>query len=255
MNRKDLLELLREVAAGEKTPEKALERLLHLPYEDLGFARLDHHRALRKHFPEVIYGPGKTLEQLEKIIEAFREKGEPLLVTRVEEKKAQKLLAIFSDLNYYPRARLIGLLPKENPQRGLIILVSAGTADEPVAEEALICAQYFGNRVEAIRDVGVAGIHRLFPEIDRLNKARAIIVVAGMEGALPSLVAGLVDRPVIAVPTSIGYGANFSGLAPLLAMLNSCAPGVAVVNIDNGFGAAYLASLINQIGEESGTNS
>ncbi len=250
MNRKTLRELLERVSRGELSPEEALEELRFLPFEDLGFARLDHHRGLRKHFPEVIYGPGKTVSELKKIVASFLEKDLPLLVTRVSPEAVEALLREFPTLEYYERARLLGHRPEGQEARGLVAILSGGTSDLPVVEEARVCAEYFGNRVEVLTDVGVAGIHRLLPEVPRLREARVLIVVAGMEGALPSLVAGLLDRPVIAVPTSTGYGANFSGLAPLLAMLNACAPGVAVVNIDNGFGAAYLASLINQLPEE-----
>ncbi len=250
MNQETLRQLLYRVARGEISPEEALKELVFLPFEDLGFARLDHHRGIRKHFPEVIYGPGKRVEELLVLVDSYLEKGIPLLVTRIPEEAVEPLLKKFPQLEYYERARLLGHRPREEEGRGLVAVVSGGTADWPVVEEARVCAEYFGNRVEVFTDVGIAGLHRLVPELRRLAKARVLIVVAGMEGALPSLVAGLVDRPVIAVPTSTGYGANFSGLAPLLAMLNSCAPGVAVVNIDNGFGAAYLASLINQLPEE-----
>ncbi len=241
-----LLALLRKVSQGELTPEEALEELSFFPFEDLGFARLDHHRLLRKHFPEVIYAPGKTLEELVKILKSFMEKGIPTLVTRVAPEMAQELRERYPQLEYFPRGRLLGFRPEKKTGIGKIFIISGGTSDLPVVEEAKVSAEYMGNRVEVLTDVGVAGLHRLLPEVERLRTARVLIVVAGMEGALPSLVAGLVDKPVIAVPTSTGYGASFGGLAPLLAMLNSCAPGVAVVNIDNGFGAAYLASLINQ---------
>ncbi|HIE33086.1 MAG TPA: nickel pincer cofactor biosynthesis protein LarB [Thermodesulfobacteriaceae bacterium] len=246
MTPKTLKNLLSALAKGELSVEEAYERLRDLPYEDLTTVRLDHHRGLRKHFPEIIYGPGKNEEELQKIVESFLEKESPFLVTRISEKMAVRLKNRFPQLEYYERARLLGIKP-EGSLVGQVAVVSAGTADLPVAEEARIAAEYFGNRVEAIYDVGVAGIHRLFPELKKLRAARAIIVVAGMEGALPSVVAGLVDRPVIAVPTSVGYGANFGGLAPLLAMLNTCAMGVTVVNIDNGVGAAYFASIINHM--------
>ncbi len=245
---KGLKELLEKVARGEVSPAEAVQRLKFLPFEDLGFARLDHHRALRKHFPEVVYGPGKTLAQLESILCSFEEKEIPVLVTRLDEEKAKRLLWLFPEARYYEKAKVLTAFPpKEIPREGLVLILSGGTADLPVVEEARVCAEFFGNKVELLADVGVAGVHRLLAELEKLSSARVIICVAGMEGALPSLVAGLVDVPVIAVPTSTGYGANFAGLAPLLAMLNSCAPGVAVVNIDNGFGAAYLASLINQL--------
>jgi len=244
---KRLREILELVARGELSPADAEEALSFLPYEDLKFAKLDYHRGLRKHFPEVIYGPGKTLEELEKILRSFLDKGERVLVTRLSREKAERLKQKFPSLEYHARARILCSPPEGLPERGFILLLAAGTADLPVLEEAALCTRLFGNRVETLIDVGVAGVHRLLSHLDLLRKARAIICVAGMEGALPSLVAGLVDAPVIAVPTSSGYGANFGGLAPLLTMLNSCAPGIAVVNIDNGFGAAYFASLINQL--------
>ena len=246
MTPENLRRLLKALEKGELSAEEVFERLRGLPYEDLGTVRLDHHRGLRKHFSEIIYAPGKTEEELQKIVESFLEKEVPFLITRISEGVATRLKTRFPRLKYYERARILGLKP-EGSLVGRVAVVSAGTADLPVAEEARIAAEFFGNRVEAIYDVGVAGIHRLFPELERLQTARAIIVVAGMEGALPSVVAGLVDRPVIAVPTSVGYGAHLGGLAPLLTMLNSCAMGVAVVNIDNGVGAAYFASMINQM--------
>ncbi len=241
-----LLALLRKVSQGVLTPEEALKELSFFPFEDLGFARLDHHRLLRKHFPEVIYAPGKTKEELAEILKSFLEKGFPALVTRIAPEIALELKEKYPQLEYFPRGRLLGFRPEKKKGVGRIFILSGGTSDLPVVEEAKVSAEYMGNLVEILTDVGVAGLPRLLSEVERLRTARVLIVVAGMEGALPSLVAGLVDRPVIAVPTSTGYGASFGGLAPLLAMLNSCAPGVAVVNIDNGFGAAYIASLINQ---------
>ena len=246
---KSLREILEKVARGELSPAQAERALSFLPYEDLGFAKLDHHRALRKHFPEVIYGPGKSLTQLKEILGSFLAKEAPVLVTRLEPEKGKALEEEFSGLVYHEGARLLYSPRADLPRRGLVLILSGGTADLPVLEEARICAEQFGNRVETLADVGVAGVHRLLSHLSLLKEARVIICVAGMEGALPSLVAGLVDVPVVAVPTSTGYGANFGGLAPLLSMLNSCAPGVCVVNIDNGFGAAYLASLINQLPE------
>ncbi len=247
---KKIRELLEKVARGELSPTEAEKELSFLPFEDLGFARLDHHRALRKHFPEVIYGPGKTYEQLEGILRSFLAQKAPVLVTRLAPETGKRLAEAFPKARYYERARLLFVPPEEERERrGLILILSGGTADLSVVEEARLCAEFLGNRVEVLVDVGVAGVHRLLAELERLKAARVIICVAGMEGALASLVAGLVDVPVIAVPTSAGYGAHFKGLAPLLAMLNSCAPGVGVVNIDNGFGAAYLASLINQLPE------
>ncbi len=247
---KQLREILEGLRQGALSVEEALEKLSYLPYEKRGPLRLDHHRALRKHFPEVIYGPGKTLEELETVVESFLEKEVSLLITRLDPKTATALKDRFPVLEYHSRARLLGWRPERVPLRGRLAVVAAGAADQPVAEEARVAAEYFGNFTETFYDVGVAGLHRLLPEVKRLRQARALIVVAGMEGALPSVVAGLVDRPVIAVPTSVGYGAHFGGLAPLLAMLNTCALGVAVVNIDNGIGAAYFASIINQMVEE-----
>ncbi|AEH43930.1 1-(5-phosphoribosyl)-5-amino-4-imidazole- carboxylate (AIR) carboxylase [Thermodesulfatator indicus DSM 15286] len=249
MMREKIRKVLEALAQGKMTQEEAEEALSLAPFEDLGFARLDHHRGIRKHFPEVIYGPGKTEEELIKITETFLAKKLSLLITRVESQKAQAVLKKFPELSYSSRARLIYHLPEKREPKGYILIACGGTADLPVVEEARICAEAFGNRVEVIVDVGVAGVHRIVPELPKLRQARVIICVAGMEGALPSLVAGLIDVPIIAVPVSAGYGANFQGLAPLLTMLNSCAAGVAVVNIDNGFGAAYMASLINQLPE------
>ncbi len=244
--RDKLLRLLRMVSKGEVTPEKALEELTYLPFEDISFARLDHHRSLRKHFPEVIYGPGKTLAELERILSSFIIKRMSTLVTKISPEMAESLRTKFPELEYFPRGRILGFKPNKKEGVGKILILSGGTSDMPIVEEAKVSAEYMGNYVEVLADVGIAGLHRLTSNLDRLSTAKVLIVIAGMDGALPSLVAGLVDRPVIAVPTSSGYGANFQGLAPLLTMLNSCAPGVVVVNIDNGFGAAYVASLINQ---------
>ncbi|WP_456432445.1 nickel pincer cofactor biosynthesis protein LarB [Thermosulfuriphilus sp.] len=237
--------ILEAVAKGELSPSEALKSLRGLPYQDLGFAKIDHHRELRKGFPEVIYGAGKTAEQIIEIAQEIISQGSPLLITRLNPQTAQKVLLALPELNYYPLARIISYGEKE-PTKGHIAIVTAGTADLPVAEEARICAQAMGNRTSHHYDVGVAGIHRLFEQLPELCKAKVVIVVAGMEGALASVVAGMIKAPVIAVPTSTGYGASLGGLAALLTMLNSCAPGVAVVNIDNGYGAACVASLINQ---------
>jgi NCAIR mutase (PurE)-related protein len=219
-----------------------------LPFEDLGFARVDHHRSLRQGFPEVIWGEGKTAEQIIGIIKKMYVKKYPVLATRVDHKKAIKIKKLFPEAVYYPHSRVLTVIKGKIEQqgRGLILVISAGTADIPVAEEAYITAQVMGNRVEYLYDVGVAGIHRLMSQKEKLFAANVLIVVAGMEGALPSVVGGLVSRPVIAVPTSTGYGSSFGGITALLGMLNSCASGVSVVNIDNGFGAGYVASLINQ---------
>ena len=242
-----LAEMLTQVQQGVLPVEQALERLKHLPFEDLGFARIDHHRTLRKGFSEVIWGPGKTSRQIAAIASRLVENGQPALITRLDENKAREVQTSLPALLYYPEARLGALGAQPIPATQLSILViAAGTADIPVAEEAVISAEWLGNKVERLYDVGVAGIHRLFDNLDQLMAASVLIVVAGMEGALPSVIGGLVDRPIIAVPTSIGYGASFGGVAALLAMLNSCAAGVTVVNIDNGFGAAAAATLINR---------
>ncbi len=240
-----LRDLLEKIAQGRISPEEALKRLRDLPYESLGFARIDHHRELRKGFPEVIYGEGKEADQIVVIAKKVISRRMPLLITRVNEEKAQTIRSELPHLRYHRLAQVLSYGTRD-PNKGQIAIVSAGTADIPVAEEARVCAQAMGNRTTCHYDVGVAGIHRLLGELPTISQARVVIVVAGMEGALASVVAGLVKAPVIAVPTSVGYGASFGGLAALLTMLNCCAPGVAVVNIDNGFGAACIASLINQ---------
>jgi NCAIR mutase (PurE)-related protein len=244
--------LLARVRAGEAALEDAESQILAAlrgqPFEDLGFARVDHHRAVRQGFPEVILGLGKTPAQIAAIAGRIAARESPLLVTRATPEAFAAVREVVPDVEYHTLARVI-TLNKEGPRgRGTIAVVSAGTSDLPVAEEAAVTAEIMGNDVERVYDVGVAGIHRVIAERGRLESARAIIVVAGMEGALPSVVAGLVAVPVVAVPTSVGYGASFGGLAALLGMLNSCANGVAVVNIDNGFGAAAMASLINHSG-------
>ena len=239
--------LLESVAAGGTDVDAALEQLRHLPYEDLGFAKIDHHRALRGSFPEVVLGQGKTPEQIVTIAERLVERSDRLLVTRIDEDVFRRLRERIRDAVYHETARAATV--DRQPQQTLsgVIVLCAGTADLPVAEEATVTAELMGHRVERIYDVGVAGLHRLLDHLPQLREAHVLVVVAGMEGALPSVVSGLVAMPVIAVPTSIGYGASFQGIAPLLTMLNSCAPGVAVVNIDNGFGAGYLAAVINQL--------
>ena len=239
--------LLNAVAQGEISPESALLDLKNLSFEPVeDFAKVDHHRRLRTGFPEVIWGPGKTPTQIIQIIQALAKHSPVVMATRIEPDVAQQLEAEIPGLIYYPVARicLLGSEPPSHPQGGVISIVTAGTADIPVAEEAAITAQLCGFSVQRLWDVGVAGIHRLLSHRHLLSEAHVLIVVAGMEGALPSVVAGLVDCPVIAVPTSVGYGANFGGVAPLLTMLNSCATGIGVVNIDNGFGAAILAGQI-----------
>jgi hypothetical protein len=252
MNPQDLQTLLAAVRAGVVTPEAAQERILQVlrqaPFEDLGFARIDHHRALRQGCPEVVFGPGKTPAQVAAIAERIVAAGHSLLVTRTDRAAYDAVVARVPEANFHEVARTITLaLGEIPPGRGTILVAAAGTADLPVAEEAAICAELMGNSVDRLYDVGVAGLHRLLAAHDRLTGARVLIVVAGMEGALPSVVGGLVASPVIAVPTSVGYGASFSGLTALLAMLNSCASGVSVVNIDNGFGAASIASAINHL--------
>jgi NCAIR mutase (PurE)-related protein len=248
MDIKVLEQLLAEVQAGRLSVAAALERLRTLPFEDLGFARVDHHRQLRQGFPEVIFAAGKSLSQIRGILLSLQPQAEHVLLTRLSPDKAEALQAEFPEARYHPDSRVMTISRSDIPDRGrgLIVVLSAGTSDIPVAEEALLTARIMGHRAEALYDVGVAGLHRLLAHQDLLAQATVFIVVAGMEGALPSVVGGLVDKPVIAVPTSVGYGASFGGLAALLAMLNSCATGVAVVNIDNGFGAGYLAALINR---------
>jgi NCAIR mutase (PurE)-related protein len=252
MTRLQLKNLLQDLHEQRVTPEAAHERVLQFlrqaPFEDLGFARVDHHRTLRQGFPEVIFGPGKTPDQVVGIAERIASAGQNVLVTRTDRAAYDALRVKFPDAIFHDLARTITLRVCEpSPGRGTIVIAAAGTADLPVAEEAAVCAAIMGNPIDRLYDVGVAGLHRLLAEHRRLIAARVVIVVAGMEGALPSVVGGLVDVPVVAVPTSIGYGASFGGIAALLAMLNSCASGVAVVNIDNGFGAAALASSINHL--------
>ncbi|MEM8723210.1 MAG: nickel pincer cofactor biosynthesis protein LarB [Cyanobacteria bacterium P01_G01_bin.39] len=241
-----LQKLLQAIATGDISPETALSRLKYLPFENLDqFAKIDHHRQLRTGFPEVIWGADKTPEQLIKIINAMKRDDTVVMATRIEPEVYQQLSAAIPDLIYYATARICSLSKPQKPtQIGAISILTAGTADIPVAEEAAITAQMCGFEVVRLWDVGVAGIHRLLSNSQVVYEADVLIVVAGMEGALPSVVAGMADCPVIAVPTSIGYGASFSGVAPLLTMLNSCAAGIGVVNIDNGFGAAILAGQI-----------
>ncbi|HEU5169312.1 MAG TPA: nickel pincer cofactor biosynthesis protein LarB [Gemmatimonadales bacterium] len=248
MNPLQLEALLAEVAAGHLTPESALRRLRHLPFEELPFARVDHHRALRQGQPEVVFCEGKTVEQVVAICERLADASGGFLGTRATPEMATALRERFRELEWNPLGRTVHLPIRSSPHPliGSILIVAAGTSDLPVAEEAAVTVEAFGHAVGRLADVGVAGIHRLLTEHDRLSDADVVIVVAGMEGALPSVVGGLVRRPVIAVPTSVGYGASFGGLAALLAMLNSCAAGVTVVNIDNGFGAAAAASRILQ---------
>ncbi len=247
-----LRELLQQVQAGRLDAGEAERQLVaylrELPFENLGFARVDHHRSLRQGFPEVILGTGKTPAQIARIAERLVARGHSLLVTRTDDAAYAAVKEAVPAACFHPEARAITLRQNDiEPGKGTVLVAAAGTSDLPVAEEAAVTAELMGNQLERLYDVGVAGLHRLLSAHDRLAAARVIIVVAGMEGALPSVVAGLVDVPVIAVPTSIGYGASFGGVAALLGMLNSCAGGVSVVNIDNGFGAATMASLINHL--------
>jgi NCAIR mutase (PurE)-related protein len=248
MTEEQLRELLTSVSAGATDVSEALNRLRHMPFEDLGFAKVDHHRALRHGIPEVVFALGKTTEQVVEIAKRLADRSPNVLVTRADIDKADTLRAVFPEAEYFPRSGALRLWrERNNTGNGEIAVVCAGTSDIPVAEEAMVTAETMGNTVTAIYDVGVAGIHRLIAHRQRLLSARVAVVCAGMEGALPSAVGGMVSCPVIAVPTSIGYGASFHGLAALLGMLNSCASNVAVVNIDNGFGAGYVASLINHL--------
>jgi NCAIR mutase (PurE)-related protein len=249
MQAEHLRELLEQVKAGQTDVEAAMEKLRHLPFEDLGFARVDHHRQIRQGFPEVIFCPGKTVEQIVTIFEALAAKGNNVLATRAVPEAFEALVKTgkFPTARYDKLARTIVLEQKElPPSRSVLPIVTAGTADLPVAMEAKVAAEIMGQRTELICDVGVAGLHRLFGHLPELQQANILIVVAGMEGALASVVGGLVGCPIIAVPTSVGYGASFHGLSALLTMLNSCASAVTVVNIDNGFSAAITATLINR---------
>src|SRR5579862_4957702 len=246
MDQTALRKLLEQVSNGGLSPEDALSRLRHLPFEDLGFAKIDHHRALRAGMPEVIYCAGKTAEQVADIFSRMAERSENVLATRANEEKFQAVRSRLAEAEFHTLSGCIVLhRNRELRGRGVVGVVCAGTSDLPMAEEAAVTAKLMGNEVEQLCDVGVAGLHRLLSHTDLLRRARVLIVCAGMEGALPSVVAGMVAAPVICVPTSVGYGASFGGVAALLGMLNSCSPNTAVVNIDNGFGAAYLASMIN----------
>ena len=248
MTENDIKKLLEQVEAGRLSPDAALKRLRDLPFEDLGFAKIDHHRALRQGYPEVIYAPGKTHEQVVKIVRRMDKSGQNILITRGDKKLFTKVKRAVAKVRFHELSGAISVRKtKKLDGKGLVLVVSAGTSDLPVAEEAQVTADLFGNRVETLYDVGVAGIHRLMAHSEKLRGARVIICVAGMEGALPTVVAGLVSVPVIAVPTSVGYGASLGGIAALLGMLNSCASNVAVVNIDNGFGAGCYASVINHL--------
>jgi NCAIR mutase (PurE)-related protein len=253
MDAKTIKKVLESVSRGGLTVEEALEQLKRLPFEDLSYACVDHHRSLRKGFPEVIFGEGKSLQQILGVMEAMVDQQDTVMITRVSEEKAKAIVAKYPNAKYHSDAGMLVLVSKpiKPASKGLIMVIAAGTSDIPVAQEALVTARTMGHRVEKLYDVGVSGIHRLMQD-DRLwTEASVFIVVAGMEGALPSVVAGLVDKPVIAVPTSIGYGASFGGITALLGMLNSCASNVSVVNIDNGFGAGYVAATINALANSS----
>lgn len=248
MDQEQVRKLLEEVKEGSTEVSAALERLKHLPFEDLGFAKVDHHRALRHGMPEVVFGKGKTPDQILSIARKLLDRSSNVLITRAEPVVAEAMAASYPDAEYFALSRALRVWRDRTIHgKGRIAVVCAGTSDLFVAEEAHVTAEVMGNEVDVIHDIGVAGIHRLMSNRERLTQARVIVVCAGMEGALPSAVGGLVSCPVIAVPTSIGYGASFHGLAALLGMLNSCASNVTVVNIDNGFGAGYVASLINRL--------
>ncbi|MFT8316250.1 MAG: nickel pincer cofactor biosynthesis protein LarB [Clostridium sp.] len=248
MNKEDIRNLLEDVKNNKVEVEEAMKKIEDLPFKDLGFAKIDNHREIRVGYPEVIYCAGKTVEQVKSIIEFMLTKDNNILATRASEEMYNSIKEICPDARYNKLGKTISIKKREEKLTdSYIAIVSAGTSDLPVVEEAAETAMIFGNKVEKLIDVGVAGIHRLFSKLDVIRGAKVVIVVAGMEGALASVVGGLVDKPVIAVPTSVGYGANFKGLSALLSMLNSCASGVSVVNIDNGFGAGYNASIINKL--------
>ncbi|MCX7598148.1 MAG: nickel pincer cofactor biosynthesis protein LarB [Armatimonadetes bacterium] len=240
-------ELLRRVAAGEISPEEALRELRFLPFEDLGYAKVDHHRALRRGFPEVIFCPGKTPQQVAGVAQSLAAAADVVLATRATREQFEAVAAVCPEAEYEEAARIIRIGQPARRYKAKVAVLCAGTSDMPVAEEARVTVEAMGCEAVPLYDVGVAGLHRLLAHRHTIEEAAALIVVAGMEGALPSVVGGLFSRPVIAVPTSVGYGANFGGLAPLLTMLNSCASGVAVVNIDNGYGAGYLAGMIARL--------
>ena len=249
MDMASLHQILSNVAMGKMSVEDASQKLMHLSFEDIDYAHIDHHRSLRKGFPEVIFGQGKTADQIIGIMEKMLLQEKVVLVTRIDVDQANRVIECFPDAVYHKEAKMVVWKKHEvaDQGKGTILVISAGTSDIPVAKEAYLTASVMGNQVESIFDVGVAGIHRLFNHKELIAKASVLVVVAGMEGALPSVVAGMVSRPVIAVPTSVGYGVSFNGLTALFAMLNSCSSNVAVVNIDNGFGAGYMASIINRI--------
>lgn len=248
MDSESLRKMLEDVKNGQLSVDAALSDLKKLPFEDLGFAKVDHHRNIRNGYPEVIYCQGKTLEQIRMIVEKLMQQNNNIMATRASREVFENILKITDDAVYYEDARIVVVKKREIiKSQKMIAVVTAGTSDIPVAEEAAVTCETMGQCVERVYDVGVAGIHRLFARTDTIMKANVVIVIAGMEGALASVVSGLVDKPVIAVPTSVGYGANFGGLSALLTMLNSCATGIGVVNIDNGFGAGFLAAMINKL--------
>ncbi len=246
MEKERIIKILKSVKAGKSTIKKAFEDLKYLPYEDLGFVKIDHHRSLRMGYPEVVFCQGKTFKQIEKIFRAILERNNRVLLTRVDPMLYPRIKRLEPRAFYSESARMIAVMDRKQKMIGKIAVVCAGTVDIPIAEESTITALVCGSRVERIYDVGVAGIHRLLDKLKSLASARCVVAVAGMEGALPSVIGGLVSCPVIAVPTSVGYGTGLGGIAALITMLNSCAANVTVVNIDNGFGAGYVASLINQ---------
>ncbi|MBK7132364.1 MAG: nickel pincer cofactor biosynthesis protein LarB [Bacteroidales bacterium] len=248
MNVKEVEKLLNDVKSGETSVDKAMEVLKNFPYTDLGFARIDHHREMRTGYPEIIYCAGKSVEQVKEIVRVMTERENNVIGTRANQEMFDAVKSIIPSAVYYPMARIISVQKKkpETPDSSIAV-ITAGTSDMPVAEEAAITAELLGNKVVRIYDAGVAGIHRLVDKLPEIRSCRVVIVIAGMEGALASVVGGLVDKPVIAVPTSVGYGANFGGISALLAMLTSCSTGVTVVNIDNGFGAGFSASMINKM--------
>lgn len=250
MNDQALRRLLEEVASGRRSVAEAVAELRWWPYADLGFAKADTHRPLRRGFPEAVYCPGKSVDQVLGIAAHLLTSGVPVLLTRASPDVAQRATAAFPVVRYVPEARLVVLGELPAPRTGYVGVLTGGTGDLPVAEEAAWTAEAMGARVERVYDVGVSGLHRLGAHRSLLEQARVLVVVAGMDGVLPTVVAGLTRAPVIGVPTSVGYGAHLGGLAPLLTMLNACAPGVAVVNVDNGFGAGYLAALINELASE-----
>ena len=251
MSQEGICRILEKVQSGELSPKDAVTMLKLEPFQDLGYAKIDHHREVRQGQPEIIYGAGKTTEQIVGIASAMLERGQKLvLITRIDQKAADEIGRIHAlDYNAPGRIGVIGELPEPDGD-GTVVVATGGTSDIPVAEEAAVTAEALGNRVVRLYDVGVSGIHRLLYNLEPIMTARCIVAVAGMEGALPSVIGGLADCPVVAVPTSVGYGASFGGIAALLSMLNSCASGVSVVNIDNGFGAGYLASMINHLGSK-----